>query len=57
MHQSSVFLLVLVCVNQDIVHVYCDLSFPKFLGKDGVHYGLESGRGVGKAEKHHSWFK
>ena len=57
MHQSSVFLLVLVCVNQDIVHVYCDLSFPKFLGKDGIHYGLESGRGVGKAEKHHSWFK
>ena len=37
-------LFILVCVNQDVVHVYCDPPFPKFLGEDGVHHGLESGR-------------
>ena len=57
MYQGPVPLFVLVCVNQDVIHVYCDPTFPKFLGKYGVHHGLESGRRVGEAEKHHSWLK
>ena len=57
MHQGPVPLFVLVRMNQNVVHVYCDPTFLEFLGKDGVHYGLEGGQRVGKAKKHHSWFE
>ena len=57
MHQGPMSLFVLVHVNQDVVHVYCDPPFLEFLGEDGIHHGLESGWGVGEAEEHYSRFE
>ena len=55
MYQSSMPFFVLVCVNQDVVHVYCDPAFSKFLGEDGVHHSLGGGQGIGEAKCYALW--
>ena len=57
MHQGPVSLFVLIHVNKDVIHVYCDPPFSKFLGEDGIYHGLKGGREVGEAEEHHFQFE
>ena len=56
-YQGSMPFFVLVYVNQNVIHIYCDPAFFKFLGENGVHHGLEGGRGIGKAKEHYFWLK
>ena len=43
--------------NHDVVHVDNNLSSIDEVAEEVVHYGLESGEGVGKAEEHHERFE
>ena len=44
-------------VDGNVVHVYREPSLGHFSSKYCVHYHLEGGRGVSKAEEHDSGFE
>ena len=56
-YQGSMSLLVLVSVNQDVIHIYRDPSFSKFLGENGIHHSSKGGWRIGEAKKHYFWFE
>jgi hypothetical protein len=43
-----------LCVDGDVVHVYCHGSLCDLFSENGVHHGLEGCGGVGKSEEHDS---
>src|SRR6266567_3296423 len=43
--------------NQDVVHIYDNISRSNFFFKDCVHHCLECGRGVCKSKEHNSGLK
>jgi hypothetical protein len=45
------------CSNKNIIHIDNDVSGSNFFPEDRVHYCLESGRGIGEAEKHDQRFE
>jgi hypothetical protein len=55
---GEVFQLFLgVGVNEDIVHIHDHPSLLDVFFENGIHHGLEGGRGVGKTEKHNRGLK
>jgi hypothetical protein len=49
--------VIVVCVDEHVVHVYCKPSLADFINEDSIHHRLEGCRGVGKAEEHDVWFE
>ena len=45
------------CGDQDVVHVYDDISRSDFFFKDCIHHCLECSRGVYKSKEHNSGLK
>ena len=44
-------------INEEVVHVNDKPSFRDHITKGVIHKALESGRGIGETEEHHSGFK
>jgi hypothetical protein len=44
-------------VDQNVIHVDCDVSFIDELAKDEIHHGLEGGWGICEAKEHDHQFE
>ena len=53
----AVLVQISFCGNQDVIHVYDNISRSDFFSKDCVHHCLESSRGVCKSKEYNSGFK
>ena len=46
-----------VSAHQDIIHIYCHISFINKVLEDVIHHGLEGGWTVGEAKEHDQGFE
>ena len=44
-------------MDEDIIHVDCDISFIDQFVEKMIHHQLEGGWGIGESKKHHHWFE